>query len=99
MERMTERTRKAATTPRSQRRGTLVLTTYLERLHRVLDLELHEPGNPEWPEEGDRLVDSMWVVALECALTPHLCPDRYCHCHVALYQGEPETLWGNRIGW
>lgn len=76
-----------------------MLKVQLDALHVALQREHDLPLEERWAEEADRLVDSMWTVALETNRSPHLCPDRYCWCHVALYQGEPETLWGTRQGW
>jgi hypothetical protein len=47
----------------------------------------------------DALVARMWGLALEFGISPHLCRDRYCSCHLCLHQGEPTGLFPARHAW
>lgn len=78
-------------TTRDSRR---LLTESVEELHRLLGWWGHDerPG-----DLSDLLGESAlqaWDEALTLGVSPHLCTDRYCHCHVVLADYQPPELLG-----
>jgi hypothetical protein len=37
----------------------------------------------------DKLVERLWQISAEHGLTPHVCLDRACGCHLVIAEGEP----------
>lgn len=63
-------------------------------LHGILGEEIVHPWDHRLPEWRDQAADVCWTVALALKRSPHLCLDRYCHCHLVLAERKPPTLPG-----
>jgi hypothetical protein len=63
----------------------------LEKLHECIAFT-HEP-NVEIAdfERVDALGSMIWELCLSQGLKAHVCPDRYCSCHLVLWDREPES--------
>lgn len=85
-------TRKAASS-KGIRTGVGLTRLYLDALHRLITGTVIEPWNHEIASERDELADVMWEHAIHWRHSPHLCPDRYCTCHLILADREPPTLF------
>jgi hypothetical protein len=71
----------------------------LELLHIFLVQLAECPLDVDLELSIDRLVDVMWTLSLTECVSPHQCLDRYCDCHLVLYQGEPEGLFPGAHTW
>lgn len=91
--------RKDAYKPLSRRSALLRMLAYLEQLHILMDIADGPDGVEDDKIAVDQTIDHMWTLGLSSGVSPHQHLDRYCNCHLALYQGEPESLWGSRGGW
>lgn len=77
-----------------------LMAQHLDSLHRKIEERLHPSGSGPWEHERVEVtIDAMWTLAQSAALSPHLCRDRYCLCHVLLHEGEPQPLFGDPNGW
>lgn len=72
----------------------------IQCIHRLLEIYEEEPLRREIDQLAiDGHVEMLWAIAEKWGLTPHICMDRYCHCHVVIAEGEPgrgsslPTLW------
>lgn len=75
------------------REATRVRKELLEQLHGACALVESDPLDVVNYENRDELADRLWQLSLMHQLTPHVCPDRYCICHVVLFDREPEDLF------
>lgn len=53
---------------------------------------LLEGHHDRWAAGVAELAQSMWLDAMEASTSPHVCPARFCDCHVSLWANQPETL-------
>lgn len=74
-----------------------MLASHLASLHAALDRQVLRDHQPErTAEELEHYARMAWAHALDAAVSPHSCMDRYCPCHLALSEYEPEPLPGLR---
>lgn len=72
----------------------------LSCIHRLIEVDEKEPLRRELDQLAiDGHVEMLWAIAERWGLTPHICMDRYCYCHVVILEGQPAggrslpTLW------
>jgi hypothetical protein len=70
-----------------------IVKEILEQMHVLLNQGPHAPLTDEEQERLDALAATAWEISLAHGTTPHTCKDRYCHCHVVLWEAEPEGLF------
>ena len=63
----------------------------IEVMHQIYLL----PEQNWWWKEMDQLsidtqVAILWDIQKRWGMTPHICRDRYCLCHVAIAEGAPD---------
>ena len=75
------------------------MTALAASLHEALETQVLEPLDPRGVERLENLAQVMWTLAQTVAMSPHVCNDRYCACHLVLHEWEPPPLWGDPNGW
>lgn len=68
------------------------LKVTLHQLHEAIATRLLEGSHDRWEQPVSILAQSMWIDATTAGISPHVCLNRYCDCHVALWAEEPEQL-------
>lgn len=68
------------------------LKVTVQLLHDALLTRLLEGHHDRWEGVVGHLAESMWLDALTAGVSPHVCPNRYCDCHVVLWDATPPML-------
>lgn len=63
----------------------------IETIHTILGIDERDPILRELDQMTlDGLVEFLWELQKRWGLTPHICFDRYCLCHVVIAEGKPD---------
>ena len=78
--------------PDSKRSARQRIKVTIGLLHDALLTRILDGHHDRWEGRVGELAESAWMDALIAGVSPHVCPNRHCDCHMVLWEHTPPTL-------